>query len=121
MTDKADVFITGEKNRITGVQSVLEAFDLSMFSGTSVAVKANFNSADPFPASTHIATLDAVCSAILEQHPSRVTLVERSGMGNTRGVLKEIGVFDLARDRGFGMTLLDELDRGGWQEVQAAG
>ncbi|MDD1696366.1 MAG: DUF362 domain-containing protein [Methanoregula sp.] len=121
MTDKADVFITGEKDRIAGIQSVLGAFDLSMFSGTSVAVKANFNSADPFPASTHITTLDAVCSAILEQHPSRVTLVERSGMGNTRGVLEEIGVFDLARDRDFGMTLLDELDRGGWQEIQAAG
>ena len=53
MMDKADVFITGEKNRIAGVQNVLGAFDLSLFSGTSVAVKANFNSADPFPASTH--------------------------------------------------------------------
>jgi uncharacterized protein (DUF362 family) len=121
MTDKADVFITGEKNRITGVQSVLGAFDLSMFSGTSVAVKANFNSADPFPASTHIETLDAVCSAILEQHPSRITLAERSGMGNTRGVLEEAGVFGLARDRGFAVTVLDELDRGGWHEIQATG
>jgi len=90
MTDKADVFITGKKSRIAGVQSVLEAFDLSVFSGTSVAVKANFNSADPFPASTHIETLDTIFSAILEQHPTRVTLVERSGMGNTRGYWKRL-------------------------------
>lgn len=101
MTDKADVFITGEKNRIAGVQSVLGTFDLSLFSDTSVAVKANFNSADLFPASTHIETLDAVCSAILEQHPARVTLVERGGMGNTRGVLEEKGVIACSRDRGF--------------------
>jgi uncharacterized protein (DUF362 family) len=121
MTDKADVFITGEKNRINGVQNVLEAFDLSMFYGTSVAVKANFNSADPFPASTHIDTLDTVCSAILEQHPSRITLAERSGMGSTRSVLEEAGVFDLARDREFTVTVLDEIDRGGWHEIQAAG
>jgi uncharacterized protein (DUF362 family) len=121
MTDKADVFITGKKNRIAGVQSVLGAFDLSVFSGTSVAVKANFNSADPFPASTHIDTLDTICGAILEQHPSRVTLVERSGMGNTRGVLEEKGVIACSHDRGFDVTVLDEVDRGGWQEIQAAG
>ena len=121
MTDKADVFITGEKNRIIGVQRVLGAFDLSLFSGTSVVVKANFNSADPFPASTHIDTLDTLCSAVLEQHPARVNLVERSGMGNTRDVLEGTGMFDLARDRGFTVTVLDELDRSGWQEIQATG
>ncbi|RPI39879.1 MAG: DUF362 domain-containing protein [Methanoregulaceae archaeon] len=121
MRDQADVFITGKKDRKAGVQSVLGAFDLSVFSGLSVAVKANFNSADPFPASTHIDTLDALCGAILEQHPTRVTLVERSGMGNTRGVLENAGVLELARDRGFVVTVLDELDRRGWQEIQAAG
>jgi uncharacterized protein (DUF362 family) len=121
MTDKSDVFITGEKNRIAGVQNVLGAFDLTMFSGTSVAIKANFNSVDPFPASTHIDTLDTVCKTILEQHPARVTLAERSGMGNTRDVLEETGVFACSRDRGFNVTVLDEVDRGGWQEIQAAG
>jgi uncharacterized protein (DUF362 family) len=121
MTDKADVYITGNKDRMAGVQSVLGAFDLSMFSGASVAVKANFNSADPFPASTHIETLDTLCSTVLDQHPARVMLVERSGMGNTREVLGEAGVIDLARDRGISVTVLDELDRRGWQEIQAAG
>lgn len=121
MTDTADVYITGNKNRRAGVQNVLGAFDLSVFSGTSVAVKANFNSADPFPASTHIDTLDTLCSFILEQHPARITLVERSGMGNTRGVLGEVGVLELARDKGIAVTILDEIDRRGWQEIQAAG
>ncbi len=121
MTDMADVFIAGDKSRIAGVQRVLGAFDLSRFSGTSVAIKANFNSADTFPASTHIDMLDTICSTILEQHPARVTLVERSGMGNTREVLEETGVLDLARDRGFIVTVLNEEDRSGWQEIQAAG
>ena len=121
MTDTADVYITGNKNRRAGVQSVLGAFDLSVFSGISVAVKGNFNSADPFPGSTHIDTLDTLCGVILEQHPARITLVERSGMGNTREVLGEVGVLGLARDRGIAVTILDELDRRGWQEIQAAG
>jgi uncharacterized protein (DUF362 family) len=42
-------------------------------------------------------------------------------MGNTREVLEETGVMDLARDRGFIVTVLNEVDRGGWQEIQAAG
>jgi uncharacterized protein (DUF362 family) len=121
MMDKADIFIAGGKNRIAGIQSVLGAFDLSVFSDTSVAVKANYNSQDPFPASTHIDTLDTLCSAVLEQRPARMTLAERSGMGNTRGVLEGTGVIALSRDRGFGVTVLDELDRSGWQEIQAPG
>lgn len=121
MTDKADVFITGTTDRTAGVETVLDAFDLSGFSGSSVTVKANFNSADPFPASTHPDTLGAVCGAIQDEHPAVLRLVERSGMGNTRGVLEEMGVFDLARELKFDVTVLDELDRAGWQEIQAAG
>ncbi len=94
---------------------------LSGLAGTSVALKANFNSADPFPASTHMGTLDAVCSAILEQGPARLTLAERSGMGVTREVLDRTGALALAKKRGFTVVVLDELDRPGWQEVQAPG
>lgn len=121
MSDTADVFISGEKNRSAGIRKVLGAFDFSLFSDKSVAIKANFNSADPFPASTHIDTLDTVCHTIAEYHPASVTLAERSGMGNTREVLEWAGVFELARDRGFSVTVLDELDRNGWLEIQAAG
>ncbi len=121
MMDKADVFITGNHDRTTGVQTVLNAFDLSMFFGASVAIKANFNSADPFPATTHIDTLDAICNALAGVHPSRMTLAERSGMGDTREVLEWAGVVDLARDRDLSVTVLDELDRSGWQEIQAPG
>lgn len=121
MTGTADVFISGKKNRIAGVQSVLEAFDLSMVSGTAVAIKANFNSADSFPASTSIETLDTICSSVIGQSPARVTLVERSGMGNTREVLEATGVIACSRIRGFAVTVLDELYRGGWQEIHEAG
>jgi len=62
MMDKADVFITGEKDRIAGVRSVsLKTFDMSRFSGISVAIKANFSTARPLSRSTHIDTLDTVC------------------------------------------------------------
>jgi uncharacterized protein (DUF362 family) len=121
MAARTEVYIAGTNDRRAGVRSVLEAFDLSGMAGSSVAIKANYNSDDPFPASTHIDTLDTVCTALLEQQPASLTLGERSGMGNTRAVLESSGVFALARDRGFGVIVLDELNRSGWQEIQAAG
>ena len=73
------------------VQRVLKEVDMSVFSGSDIALKANYNSADPPPASTHIDTLDAVCTAILAEKPKKLTLAERSGMGNTRGYWKRGG------------------------------
>jgi uncharacterized protein (DUF362 family) len=121
MADHAEVFIAGAPDRRDAIRTVLGGFDLSVLAGTSVAVKANFNSADPFPASTHPETLGVVCSAILAERPTRLTLAERSGMGSTRDVLERCGVFTLSRDLGFSVTVLDEADRTGWQEIEAPG
>jgi uncharacterized protein (DUF362 family) len=116
-----DLYIAGGADRAAGVSDVMGAFDLSVLAESDVALKANFNSADPFPASTDIVTLAAVVDAILDAKPKRLTLAERSGMGSTRDVLAELGIIALAKDRGFGVVLLDELDRAGWHEVQGAG
>jgi uncharacterized protein (DUF362 family) len=115
----AEIFIAGAPDRRGGVHRVLGEMDLSGFSGSEIALKANYNSADPPPASTHIDTLDVLCTAILSEKPKRLTLVERSGMGNTRSVLQEREVIGLANKRGFSVIVLDELDRTGWREIQA--
>jgi uncharacterized protein (DUF362 family) len=121
MAEPAEVFIAGGPDRREAVRTVLGGFDLSVLAGSTVALKANFNSADPFPASTHPETLEEVCSAILAERPSRLTLAERSGGGSTREVLEWAGVPALARDLGFSVTVLDELERPGWQEIEAPG
>ena len=121
MVGNSEIFIAGASDRIIGVQRVLKDFDMSVFSDSEIALKANYNSADPPPASTHIDVLDALCSAILAEKPKKLTLTERSGMGNTRGVLEIRGVIALAQDRGFSTVVLDELERTGWREIQAPG
>ena len=121
MGGDAEIFIAGASDRTIGVQRVLRDVDMSVFSESEIALKANFNSADPPPASTHIDTLDALCTAILAEKPKKLTLAERSGMGNTRSVLEECGVIELAQKRGFSAVVLDELDRTGWKEIQAPG
>jgi len=86
-----------------------------------VALKANYNSTDPFPASTHPDTLAALVRAIQAAGASTVTLAERSGMGDTRRVLEERGVLRLASDLGFHAVVLDESGRDGWTKVEEPG
>ena len=121
MAVSAKIFIAGATDRAAAVQRVCKNIDLSGFSESEIAIKANYNSADPPPASTHIETLDALCGVILAEKPRNLTLAERSGMGNTRSVLEECGVIALANKRGFSAVVLDELDRTGWKEIQSPG
>ena len=47
-----EVFLLKTNDRAIGVRTLMEKCGLHDYSGSGVAVKANFNSADPFPAST---------------------------------------------------------------------
>ena len=53
----SEVFMVSALDRAESVKKLLRRFDLAGFGGARVALKANYNSADPFPASTHIDTL----------------------------------------------------------------
>lgn len=99
----------------------MDHFNLDEFSGDKVALKANFNSADPFPASTHIDTLHAIIQRLKEANIAGLTLAERSGMGNTRSVLEEMGVFELSNKLGFEVVVLDEEDRDEWVKIEKDG
>jgi uncharacterized protein (DUF362 family) len=121
MAGTAEIFIADASDRAAGVKTVCEQYDLSGFFGADVALKANYNSADPPPACTHIDTLNALTTAILAEKPKKLTLAERSGMGNTQDVLEERGVITLAKEKGFSVVVLDELDRTTLTEIQDAG
>jgi uncharacterized protein (DUF362 family) len=64
----------------------LQEFDLAT-SGT-VAIKANFNSDDAFPATTHLVTLRTIIELLRTSMPDDIIMAERSGMGYTPKVLK---------------------------------
>lgn len=59
-----EVFLIETSDRDAGIRSLLSRYDLSEYSGKRVALKANFNSADPFPASTHIDTLRPIVKGL---------------------------------------------------------
>lgn len=118
---KSEVFLLKTADHKSGVSELLSHFDLTDYAGKQVAVKANYNSADPFPASTHLDTLRTIVVALKAAGAAGVVLGERSGMGDTRGVLEQMGVFALAEELGFKAVVLDELDKNGWVKYEHEG
>jgi uncharacterized protein (DUF362 family) len=119
--DRSKVFIIGSENRQTGIKKLMENFSIDRYKGENVAIKANFNSDDPFPASTHIDSLRTVVEELKRFQVAEINLAERSGMGNTRKVLENTGVFDLAKSIGFNVIVLDELHKEDWIKIPPDG
>ena len=113
-----EVFVLRTTDRATGVPALLSKFGLDDYSGKQVALKANFNSADPFPASTHLDTLRAIVETLKGAGASGITLAERSGMGDTEQVLEQMGVLALSKELGFNAVVLDYVGKDSWVKFE---
>ncbi|WP_285907387.1 DUF362 domain-containing protein [Pseudodesulfovibrio pelocollis] len=113
-TPRSTVVIVKTDDRAKGIRAAMAHFDLSRFQGARIALKANYNSADPFPASTHPDTLRALIETLAETRPASMTLAERSGMGDTTQVLRSMGVRSLAEELGVEVVVMDDLDAAGY-------
>ena len=112
-----EVFVLKTTNRAEGVKKLFKNVGLDEYGGKKVVLKANYNSADPFPASTHPDTLRAIVEVLKTAGASSVTLAERSGMGVTRRVLEERDVFELGQKLGFEIVVGDELGKADWVRI----
>ena len=112
-----EVFILKTSDRAKGIPELLNKIGLNDYSAKQVALKANYNSADPFPASTHIDTLRALVETLKSAGTNNVTLAERSGMGDTEHVLEEMGVLALSQELGFKTVVLDDVGKEDWIKV----
>ena len=116
-----EVFILKTTNRTKGVPALLNKLGLGDYSGKQVALKANYNSADPFPASTHLDTLRGIVENLKGAGASGITLAERSGMGDTKQVLEQMGVFNLSKELGFKAVVLNDVGKEDWLKVERGG
>ncbi len=114
---RAKVYVIKTDDREEGIKELVSYFEPP--SGR-VAVKANYNSADPFPAATHISTLSAIVDN-LKESTTDIVLAERSGMGNTASVLQDMGVMQLSQEKGFEVVVLDALHSEDWVQKDAPG
>jgi uncharacterized protein (DUF362 family) len=117
---KSEVYVIKSDDRENGIKELLKYFDIKSLSGKRVALKANYNSQDPFPASTHIDTLGTLVD-VLKENGASLVLAERSGSGDTRKALKETGVLELANKKGVDIVILDELKSSDWIRIKPEG
>ncbi len=101
-------------DREAGVKKAMALLDSVPVSGKSVMLKPNFNSADPTPGSTHNDTLRSLVRELQSRGAKNITVADRSGMGDTRTVMKEKGIFEMSRSLGFDVVVLDELAKDDW-------
>ena len=116
-----EVFILKTRDRSTGVPALISKIGLDGYSGKQVALKASFNSADPFPASTHLETLKAIVEALKGAGVGGITMAERSGMGDTAEVLEQMGVLALSKQLGFKPVVLNDVPKEDWLKVERGG
>ena len=94
---------------IEGAISLLGDIGQVVHSGDKVMVKPNFNSPDPFPASTDLTFLSAVIE-LLKGTGARVAIGESAGgmWRPTRTVYRKLGLYDFARELGVGLIAFDD-------------
>jgi uncharacterized protein (DUF362 family) len=108
-------------DRAEGVRKALALLALNPVNGKRVVLKPNFNSADRPPGSTHADVLRTLVRQLYAMGADAITVADRSGMGNTRGVMESKGVFELGGELGFETVVLDELPPSDWEMVQPKG
>jgi uncharacterized protein (DUF362 family) len=115
--NKSNVYIVSTGDRSAGARRCIEHFGLPDYTGRTVFVKPNFNTADPVPGSTHNDTLAALLSAVRDRNPGRIIIGERSGPANVAEVFEKKGVAKLCEEFGAEFLNLEELTPEEWALV----
>ena len=118
---RSRVALVRTDDRADGVHRAVELFGLPAVTGKRLLLKPNFNSADPAPGSTHPAVLRTLVELLQAQAPAQIVVADRSGMGDTRQVMADVGAAALAEELGLELVALDELERDAWTIVDAPG
>jgi uncharacterized protein (DUF362 family) len=120
-TFKAQVVFVKTDDRVTGVKKALELLNLNRIKGKNLFLKPNFNSTDVTPGSTHPDILSALVKALQTLGAERITVGDRSGMGDTRRVMEQKDIFRMADELDFESLVFDELAADDWVLQQLPG
>ena len=113
------ISIVSTTDRTEGTRRAIELLDINPVKGKAVVLKPNFNTDDPAPGSTHNDTLRSLVLKLQEMGASKITLAERSGPSDTtQHIMETKGILHMAKELGFNIVNLQEMDRDGWVLVK---
>jgi uncharacterized protein (DUF362 family) len=116
------ISIVKKNDRAEGIRRAVELLDIGNPAlGKSVFIKPNFNTADPFPASTHPETLEALIGLVKDMGPVSVTVGDRSGPADTGEVMRELGIPEICARHSAALMNLEELPGNRWQRISPPG
>jgi len=118
---RSELALARSPDRSSALKAAVGLLGKINFGGKGLYLKANFNSPDPFPATTHPDMLGAVVDLLRECNCGKITLVERSGMGSTRDIWERLGVTILAQRLDVQLVALDELPAEQWRKEELPG
>ncbi len=110
------VSLAKDRDRGSALRTALELLGPPAVGDRDVYIKANFNSPDPFPATTHPETLRLVVQSLREKKCGRIFVAERSGMGPTRMIWEKLGIPALAQELSLTLLALDDLPPENWRK-----
>ncbi|WP_423223377.1 DUF362 domain-containing protein [Candidatus Amarolinea aalborgensis] len=111
----ATVALVSTTDRVMGVRRAIELLGVHAIGGRHVLLKPNFNSAAATPGSTHDDVLRTLLASLRDLGARSITLADRSGMGATRRVMEQKGIFALTKTFGATVVVLDELPADAWE------
>lgn len=117
---KAKIAFVKTADRVKGLETAIDLLSLGSFGKKDLFVKPNFNSADSTPGSTHTDLLSALLEKLWRMDAGKLVIGDRSGMGNTREVMKTKDIFYLGKEHRADVVVFDELQKEDWEPFTAA-
>ena len=115
------IALVRSRDRKTAIERAINMLDVNPVKGKEVLLKPNFNTADPFPASTHNETLITLASKLKKMGAGSITIGERCGPPDTADVIREKGIDKICREYGIGLINFEELSEDEWIRVNPPG
>ncbi len=115
---KTRVSLVKTSDRASGIKKAVELLDINPVKGKDVLLKPNFNTADPFPGSTHNDTLTHFILHLKKMGAKSITIGERSGPPDTSSVLRDKKIYDRCKKFDVGLINFEELPSDGWIRIR---
>ena len=105
-------------DRGPGIAKAIDLLEANPVRGKAVLLKPNFNTADPYPGSTHNDTLSHLVLHLKRMGAASITVAERSGPADTSGVLRKKGIPQLCAELGVGLINFEDLPPEEWVRMK---